>query len=208
MKYLILLVGALLAPLAPTIASADVDDDYIRVGGYFALGLGGDATGQLNSVDYSAGLDPTIGFGARVERGVWDYVSVGGNFELMTFEADVLDSEREAVFNLDLWVRVRYLFEVNRDLWIEPYVGLPIGLSLGVLRDIDDASGDDDVWPGWNTGVLAGIQVVTSASVGFFFEAGWRFHQVFTNGRIIVDIDAQLETNQFAMQLGAFALFR
>ncbi len=187
---------------APAIARAQVDDDALRLGGTFALGLGGDATGKLNTARFSEGLDPTIGFGARLEGAVWDYLSIGANLEVMTFEANVLDSEREAVFDMDLWVRVRYLIELSHDsLYLEPYVGVPIGFSVGVLQDIDGMG--DEAWPGWNTGVLGGAYLLTSAGLGFFFEAGWRFHQLFTSGTIgIFDIDAQLETNQFMMQLG------
>ena len=195
-----------LAFTSPDIAQAQVVDDHLRLGGYFALGLGGDANTTSGSLSSTAGLEPTLGAGVRIERGVWDYISIGANFEVLTFELDTAGAEREAVIDIDAWVRVRYLIELDRDqLYLEPYIGLPLGFSAGVLQDLDGSG--DEIWPGWNTGVLAGAYLLTGNAIGFFVEGGWRYHQLFTNARVaFADIDVRLETHQFAMQIGIVVL--
>jgi len=190
------------ATLVPTVATAQLVDDHLRVGGYLALGLGGEATASSGSLSSSDGLDPTVGFGLRMEGGVWDYVSIGANIELLTMQTDAAGAERETVFDADLWIRARYLIEISRDeLYLEPYIGMPFGLSIGVLQDIDGSG--DDAWPGWNIGVLGGAYLLTNAGIGFFVEGGWRYHQLFTSGRVLgFDVDAELSTHQFATQIG------
>jgi hypothetical protein len=200
------LAAILLTAVASIAAPASAqEEDATRLATYLALGFGGDADTTVGDLSGSASLDPTVGFGARVEQPLHEFVVVGGAFELLTFEADVRDSEREALFDFDGLLRIRYPFQVaNRSLWIEPYVALPLGFSMAVLDD-PDGSGDE-VWPGWNIGALAGVYLLlTDAPFGFFFEAGWRHHQVYNEaqGPFGADVDLKLVTNQFAMHLGA-----
>jgi len=203
--------GALLiACFAPLTAKAqrnggDVGD--VRLAAYFALGVGGDAEVTTGSSESSASLDPTVGFGARIEVPVHEYVAIGGIFELLTFEADTaFADEREAVLDFDVWVKGRYRFEISEGLAIEPYIGVPFGLALAVL---DDPDGDgDEVWPGFNIGVLAGAMLIVDSRFGALLELGWRHHQVFTEvSSFLGDVDVSIETNQFAMHFGGFFAF-
>jgi len=200
-----MLLGLLL--LVPSVASAQpAEDDQVRLGGFFALGLGGDANYEGPLLSSSPGLDPTLGFGVRIEGSVWDYLSIGAQFELLTFEADILDGERETVLNGDLLFRVKYLIELEpASLYLEPYVALPVGFSAGILDDIDGT--DDEAWPGWNIGAMAGAYLLTSAQIGFFLEAGWRYHQVFSNVTVgPIENDYQIETHQFALNVGVVGM--
>ena len=196
-------MALLLGALGASPAAAQDAPDRLRLGAHLALAFGGDADTQIGDGSGSASLDPTIGGGARAELAIHDYVSVGGMFEVLTFEQDAAGAEREAVFNFDGIARARYVIEVSDGaLWIEPYLALPFGLTLAVLDD-PDGSGDE-VWPGFNIGALAGAYLVTNANVAFFLEMGWRHHQVFSEAQIIgFDVDLKIVTNQFAMQLGA-----
>jgi len=202
-----MVLGSLLLSLAPSVASAQAPrDDYVRFGGFFALGLGGDAVYETPLGTVSPGLDPTLGGGLRIEGSVWDYLEIGAQFELLTFEADVLDSERETVLDADLLFRLKYLIEVEpASLYIEPYLALPVGFSAGILDDLDGT--DDEIWPGWNIGAMAGAYLITSAQVGFFLEGGWRFHQLFSSATFAgIDNEFQIETHQFAINVGIVGL--
>jgi hypothetical protein len=189
----------------PSIASAQVDDEgHLRFGGYFALGVAGDADLNIDSnlidLEGSADLDPTVGFGVRVEMPIHDFFAVGGLFELLTFEADdtsFSNSEREAVFDIDAWAKVRYAFSINADLVLEAYGGVPFGLSLAVLND-PDGSGDE-TFVGFNAGVLGGAMLVFQQHMSGFLELGWRHHQVFYDES---DVGYKVVTNQFQMHFG------
>lgn len=198
-----------LASLAPLTAEAQRGDDVgdLRLAAYLALGVGGDADVTTGRSTSSVSLDPTVGFGARLEVPVHEYVAIGGIFELLTFEADtVFADEREAVVDFDVWVKGRYRIELSGGLAIEPYLGLPFGLTLAVLDDPDGEG--DEVWPGFNIGVLAGAMLIIDSRFGALIELGWRHHQVFNEARTFLgDIDLEIETNQFAMHFGGFFVF-
>jgi hypothetical protein len=201
------LLFALSILIVPSLASAQDDLMHLRLGAYLALGVGGDADLNVNDLDSSTELDATVGFGARGEVPIHEYFVVGGLFELLTFEAgEVTNAEREAVFNIDLWAKARYVFELTRELGLEAYVGIPIGLTLAVLND-SDGSGDD-TWPGFNTGVLLGAMLLIQEHFGAFVELGWRHHQIFhEESTILGDIEMKIVTNQFAMHLGGVYQF-
>ena len=196
-----------LAPLTAEAQRTERDIGDVRLAAYLALGFGGDADIGAGDSSSSASLDPTVGFGARLEVPVHDYVAIGGIFELLTFEADgAFGGEREAVFDIDVWVKGRYRFELADAIAIEPYLGLPFGLTLAVLDD-PDGSGDE-AWPGFNIGVLAGAMLIVDSRFGGLLELGWRHHQVFNEARTFLgDVDLSVETNQFAMHLGGFFIF-
>lgn len=193
-------------------ASAQTAEDRdLRLGAHLALGLGGDADLFLDGRKGSAALDPTVGFGLRAELPILDFVSIGGLFEALTFEfdSDTLGRDREWAFDFDAFVRLRYVIELpDAGLFLEPYVLLPLGFSFSMLDDPDGEVGDDEAWPGWNTGVLAGLSVLTSSGLGGFVELGWRHREVYTHVEVpfIDDLDLSLVTNQFALNLGFVAV--
>jgi hypothetical protein len=193
---------------APSAAEAQPrDQGHVRLAGYLALGVGGDLDWNVDRLSGSEPLDTTVGFGARVELPVHDFVVVGGLFEVLTVEPSsrYWSGEREAIFDFDAWVRLRYVVELTRDIALEPYVGLPFGLTLAVL---DDEGGGDRVWPGFNTGVLAGVAFIFQQRFGGFLELGWRHHQVFDERRVFgSNVDLKLVTNQFAMNFGGLFIF-
>jgi hypothetical protein len=198
------------AALAWTPIAAHAQDDigHFRVGAYFALGLGGDIDADIDtpfgSTSGSDGLDATVGFGARGEVPIHQYVVIGGNFELLTFDSD--DIDREAVFDIDAWAKGRYPVEINDGLTLEPYLGIQFGLALAVLDD-SDGSGDD-VWPGFNVGVLAGAMLLIQEHFGVFLELGWRHHQVFhEEDTVIGNVETKLVTNQLGLHLGGLYQF-
>lgn len=189
--------------LASTASAQGAEDRGLRLSGYLVLGFGGDA--DLHSDPggtISDALDVSAGFGARVEAPIHDYIAIGGLFEAVSYETDAAMAEREWAFDFDGFVRFRYVIElVPGDLSLEPYVLLPLGFTFSMLDD-PDGSGDEP-WPGWNTGVLAGIAIMTSSRVGGFLELGWRHHEVYTRvSSILGNADLSLVTNQFALHLG------
>lgn len=196
---------AAVVTLVPAIASAQVDDEgHFRLAAYLALGFGGDLDWNADSASDSASLDATIGFGARGELPIHDYFVVGGLFELLTIEAEgYFDNERESVFDIDVWAKARYPIEISNNLVLEPYVGIPFGLTLAVLNDLDGSG--DSVWPGFNTGVLAGAMMIFDGHFGGFVEIGWRHHQAFHEENVPFFGDTSFKgvTNQFALHLGA-----
>lgn len=201
-----ILLALVLAAMAPSAARADADDvGHFRLSGYFALHVAGDADANVGNSASSAELDPTVGFGVRGEFLAHDYFAIGGLFELLTFEADTaFADEREAVLSYDVWARARYVFEISRDLAIEPYLGVPFGLSLAVLNH---PSGGDQVWAGFNTGVLAGA-LLGFGQFGAFLELGWRHHQVFwEQDTAFGELEWKIVTNQFAMHFGGSYTF-
>lgn len=188
--------------LAHSVASAQdlYQDDRVRIGGHFALAVAGDAEGRVGNFDLQASLDPTLGGALRVEVPVHDYVVLGGWFEVLAFEWDAAGAEREAVLNFDLLVKARYPIELAASLALEPYLQLNVGPSIAVLP----IGADDEAWPGWNLGLLAGAALLLD-SAGFFLELGWRLHQVFQETSVgAADVDLEVLTNQLAFQLGGF----
>ncbi len=190
------------ALIAPAAASAQRPDTAPRLGAHFAAAFLGDVNTSGRGLETSASLDPTLGGALRVELPVHEYVVIGGFFEVLAFEADVVGAEREPVFNFDAMLKGRYLFAPTPDLGIEGYAAVVVGPTLGLFDD-PDGSGDE-IWPGWNIGLLGGAAVLFEA-FGLFLEIGWRFHQTFTEFRLVgVDVDVQRHTHQLALQAGAF----
>ncbi|MDQ3034036.1 MAG: hypothetical protein M3Y87_16595 [Myxococcota bacterium] len=212
-RLLALSALALLVTALPSRAAAqNAEDRHLRLGAHLALGMGGDADvftdTEIGSGRGSESLDVSAGFGARAEVPILDFVSVGGLFEAFTSETNASGAEREWAFDFDAFVRLRYVLElVAGELFLEPYVLLPLGFTFAML---DDPDGDgDEAWPGWNTGVLAGVSVFSSARIGGFLELGWRHHEVYTgvsNVPVVGDTQISLVTNQFALNLGVMFL--
>lgn len=206
-------IVALAVTALPSLATAqDAEDRHLRLGAHLALGMGGDADEfidtELGSTRGSDSLDVSAGFGARAEIPIFDFVSIGGLFEAFTSETNASGAEREWAFDFDAFVRLRYVLELLAgELFLEPYVLLPLGFTFAML---DDPDGDgDEAWPGWNTGVLAGVSVLSSARIGGFLELGWRHHEVYTsvsNVPVFGDTEISVVTNQFALNLGVMFL--
>lgn len=187
--------------LAPSIASAQPESvGHLRFAGYLALGLAGEAEYAVDASSIDLDLDPTVGFGVRGEYPVHEYFAIGGLFELLTFEPEdtvFFDSEREAVFDIDLWLKGRYTIAIQSDLALELYAGLPFGLALAVLNDPDGTG--DETYAGYNIGILAGAMLLFGDHFGGFFELGWRHHGVFHEEN---NTDFSVNTHQLGMHFG------
>ena len=199
-------LGLSLILLAFPLHASAQGPDSLRLGAHLAVGFGGDAEVDIGPLSTSAGLDPTVGAGLRLDAAVHEFVGIGATFEAFAFEADGLGSEREALLDFNIFARLRVPIRLVNDLFVEPYVALPFGLTIAVL---EDASGNDEPWPGFNTGVLAGCWLYFSDSFfGFFLEAGWRHHQVFSERTGFgADLDESVATHQFALHAGGSILF-
>lgn len=200
---LTLLVSALSLAAWSSTALADAKD-ATRVSLHLALGVGGEyaivpEAGRVLEAD----LDPTLGFGARLEVPIHDYVVIGGMFELGGLKVDDVERDADLLLDFDLWVKGRYFSELAGDAGLEIYVGLPIGFTL--FR-FDDEDADNQA--GFNVGVLAGA-VLFFDQLGFFTEVGWRRHQF----RDEVDLgflgreDVKVRMNQAALSFGAVLAF-
>ena len=204
MSYRGLACLALLSGLAASSAEAQsISDRSPRIAGNLALGLAGEldthANTALGSGSTEADLDPSVGFDLRGELPLLDFLVLGGWFQFMSYEVDASSAEREETFSFDAYLRIRWVFEaIANTLYIEPYVLLPFGFSMAVLPD-DDGSGDD-VYPGWNTAVLAGAQILHESGFGGYLELGWRHAEVYHDHRVFGELS--LVVNEMAMNLG------
>ncbi|MBN8614501.1 MAG: hypothetical protein J0L92_28130 [Deltaproteobacteria bacterium] len=198
---LVLVASSLVVPGA---RAQEIEDRSLRLAGGLVLGMEGELDANVGDLETNGDLDPSIGFDVRAELPVADFLAIGGWFQFLTVEGEAMGSEREETLSFDAFVRGRWVVEaVQGELFLEPYVLVPIGLSLAILGN------DDDVWAGFNTGVFGGIQVLHASGFGGYLEAGWRHAQVFRKDDvpIVGDIESSLVLNEFALNLGVvFAL--
>lgn len=200
--------AALLVLPAPCAAQGGAPrDPRLTLAGHFALGLGGDAVFDVHDTtlgDVSTSLDPTVGFGARADYGVLDVLAIGALFQALAFNRDVRDAGSDWTFDFAGYVRLRWAIEVAEGTFLEPYALFPLGFGFVMGDDLDRGSGDEP-WPGFYTGALAGVSLMTSAHVGGFVELGWEHHEFWTSARapIVGNYDVTVYANQFALHLGA-----
>lgn len=177
-----------------------------RVGGFGLLGAGGDlqlsADGRFLDGSNRTALDPTGGFGVFGDIPLHRFVMVGGRFE--TRWSTPYQTDGFWLFDVSVLGKFRYALEIG-DVTFEPYAALPIGVTLGRLWDFNTLEDDRTTWPGWNIGVLAGLNVILG-HIGIMFELGWRHHQVFdTIESTNIGVDAAM--HQFEMSLGVMYVF-
>lgn len=204
----VLLVGGLGVALGVSLAQSRAHAQELahrnaRVAANVALGFAGELDALTNRGRSEVDLDPSVGFDIRVELPVLDFLVVGGWFEFLGVEQDVSGAEREESFSFDGFARARWVFEVvPAAFFIEPYVLLPLGFTMGVLPD-DDGSGDD-IWPGWNTAVLAGAQFLHASGFGGYLELGWRHAEAYLRQTfpILGSFDVSLVLNELALNIG------
>ncbi len=204
MKRIALVAVAVLAAstvVAP-VRAQELEDRSVRFAGGLVLGMAGELDSQVGNTEGNVDLEPSVGFDLRSEVPVADFLVIGGWLQFLSFETDASESEREETFGIDGFVRGRWVFDVAPEVFLEPYVLVPIGLTLAVLPD-SDGSGDD-IWPGFNTGVFAGVQVLHGSGFGGFVEVGWRHAEVFREETLpfVGDVDLALVVNEVALNLG------
>lgn len=189
-------------------AEAQSVDDSPRAMLYLAVGGGGEAdfsSDPSSPLDGSLNNEATVGVGARVEFPIMDYVSLGGQVELLSYEIDGAGFDREISGHFDLWAKGRYVFELSSDLDLEAYAGIPIGFSVVSIQNSPGLEHQDN-YLGWNMGLLMGGQLFFSERFGAMLEMGWRHinaHNQIAGG----GADLKTKVNQFALNLGAVVLF-
>lgn len=210
---LLLLVAALSAFAAPA-AAQELQDRSPRLAANLALGFAGELDSQINDTRGEVDTEPSVGFDVRFELPVLDFLVVGASFGFLSVEPEgtsLSDPEREETFSFDGLIRARWVFEaVMNELFIEPYVLVPVGFSMAILPD-DDGSGDD-VWPGWNLSVVAGAQFIHGSGFGGYVEMGWRHAEVYDHRSatvlgVTVNTDLSLILNELALNVGAVYVF-
>lgn len=176
-----------------------------RVTGYFIV----QACCEGNLVDldddvvdfgFEFDLDPSIGFGVRVERRLADWMALGGMFEMLAAKRDGVD-DRFFFLDADIFAKVMHEIELSGSMGLEIYGLVPFGFTIGL--DGDDTFGDEVRGFGLNTGLLAGAMLILD-HVGIIVEMGFRHRSVWdeVNGR-----DWRLGVTQFAMNFGVSAAF-
>jgi len=194
------------AMLVPAAAGAqDIEHRGVRLGGHLALGLAGELDAYINDSGTEVDLEPSVGFELRAEVPVLDFLVVGGSFGFLSVEAEPSPWtgawEREETFSFSGYVRGRWVFEAIRStLFVEPYVLVPLGFTMAVLPD---GGRDDEIWPGWNTGVLFGAQLLHRSGFGGYVEMGWRHAEVYREqATIFGTADLSLVLNEMALSFG------
>lgn len=196
-----LFVPALLLLAAAPAQAQDLADRSPRIAVNLALGFAGEVDTDTDGADFEYDLDPSVGFDLRGELPVLDFLVIGAWFEFLSVEPDAFGWDREETFSFDAYARVRWVFEIiDRTLFVEPYVMLPVGFSLAVLPEV---GGDgDEVYPGWNISVLLGAQLLHASGVGGYLEIGWRHIEVYGDDVTAFGGDVSHAANEMAFNLG------
>lgn len=169
---------------------------------YFALGAGGEldveTDAPLGLGDYSPDLDPTLGFGLRIEVPILSILSVGGLFEMGGYKADDVDREADLYFDFDVFAKIGPTLELSQDLDLEIYGIVPFGFSI-YRPDADDI----DALKGLNFGFGGGAALYLG-KFAFFAEIGMRHRRVYDEVR---DVDVRIASTQAMMNFGATIVF-
>lgn len=204
----------LLALLATTIVSsnASAQDRSLRTANRIGLVFGGEFGGEsslhinpdadgLPETEVSGDLDPSLVVGLRLIHPMQTYVTLGTELRLIRYRGEDGD-DRSSLIDFSFMPAVRYPFAIG-DLELEPYLGLPLGLTVNVLNE--DPPGDAGKGSvGFHIGVLAGLAMQLPFGLGFFVEAGWLHHQAFDSDDIA---RYRLTLNQAAFHVGVTYAF-
>jgi len=228
MARAIVLMAAWLC-VVPAVARAQYRDlgppiSSPRVAGKLALGLLG--TVDVEDEDPSTAnieddLLVSYGFEAELSFPVHTFVTIGvlGRMLWMNLEEwDDNNIDRSMTLDLDAVLRVRYPV-TSGTIAIEPYLGIPVGLSFSFLND-DVAQ----AWPawanvetssniGWNIGIIGGAIFWVARQVGILAEIGWSHHflsnefswRISTIASGQSDVDSYLD--EVALDLGVAVSF-
>ena len=173
-----LMTGALIpvtsTSLGPSTASAQPS---VALEGYFIgeflgeyqLRSNGDRVGGENDID----LDPTLGGGVRASLNL-GVVAIGGMAEFRGYGNDEYE-DRDFAFDLSPFLGLRIpLVEGDTSLILRATV--PFGFTILAP---DESTFGSDRYYGFNTGGLAGLEVLFGR-VGIFAEGGVRYHRVYS----------------------------
>ena len=217
-------------------ASARAQDDSDRIDDAYwsaalLLGLAGDVDFHLDDLqllglnlgsggssfdeDAKASVGGALSYVAPLHR----YFALGGRFSLLSWRSDSdADTKRNLAFDLAVMPQLRA--PVRRRY--EVYLGLPIGFSINLLREVESSGGafgingstDADVGTGLNLSVLAGFRMHIARGIGLLAELGYVFHKVWheldarvdtpLGGGQVSSSDLDVRLNQLGLNLGVF----
>lgn len=178
----ILVLGAWLAASTstPNLAGAQDRDsrDYARLGANVGLGF----LGRQDFGGAESDLGMTLSLEARFENPVARYFSIGGLLGADFWgPGDIIGNtgNRNRRIDMDVIFKPRVAWRTGRG-HLELGLPIPVGFTL----DLDNAAaGRDDLYYGWNVGVLVSLQYIPKRSFGFLTEFGWKRHQTYRDGQ-------------------------
>jgi hypothetical protein len=192
-------------------ATSRADDVEYRVSPYLLVAGGGDVkTNFSNTSDgVTTAANASVGFGARFEAAITEYIAVGALFEYAALQragatfpiVGTVTPDRDKLMDFDVWVKGGTRLDLGPGE-LEVYGGVPFGLTAAVVT----FSGDRETLPGYNLGLLAGAQYWFDR-FGVFTELGYRFHKVFDRSVLGSDVQASYRISQLAWHLGGSVAF-
>jgi len=234
LSLLVLAAAALLPPFLSQSAHAQrrdrLDDPYIAA--KLQLGLGGSAEFSVSREGRTVAQESDIGvsFGAAGQyvHPLHKYFALGGALGFLTWQSSAgsdADGGRNFLFDLTAVPQGKFALLDNT---LELYLGLPIGLGLDVLNEVNarssvsfpafgvgaGASVEGDTAIGFVIGVLFGVRYQLLDSLGLLVELGYVYrtfgHTITTNigsgGLVAVrnESDVNVSFGQFALNLGVY----
>ncbi|MDH5674495.1 MAG: hypothetical protein OEZ06_20375 [Myxococcales bacterium] len=188
------------------------------------LGFGGEAEYDSQNVNVNvqgqSDLEASLGLGGRYMAPLHKHFALGGALGFLSWQTNARDNnnlDRSSL--LDLSLVPAGVLPVGRDL--ELYLSLPLGLTLGFGNEEAAASAggvtmatvETDPGVGLNLGLMFGLRVPVSGSIGFLGELGFSYHAFSQDvtSRITVlgnttstTAEVDVSMGQLAMNLGIF----
>lgn len=222
------LVGLSVSPAATQAQSRRAFvDPYLAA--KITLGLGGSVTASSDTnggeVSQEDDLSVSFGLGAQYLFPLHDYFSLGG---LLQFQSWRSTSDggggRNLVFDLAVLPQAKYVVLPGQ---LELNFGVPIGIALDFLNEIDVTSGlvrfasgasaggrvEGNTAVGFVIGALLGARYQLTDSLGALLELGYLYrtvgHTITTSGGvgnvvIAADRDVNISWGQFQLNLGVY----
>lgn len=218
-----------LLALAPSARAQDLDDPYFGVA--LTLGFAGEAEVKSASTTAenlgitvegdgeTAEADMEVSFGGAIQYiyPLHRYFALGGRLGALSWRSDAGEGDRNLVFDLAIVPQLRLPLSAA----VELYLGVPIGLSLDLLNELDrsvggagaSASVEADAGIGFNLAALLGARFALAREVGLFTEFGYSLHSVshdihFRGGIAGAGIDVTAEIDlswwQLAWNVGVY----
>lgn len=167
--------------------------------------FGGDASVTYGGVlgwSVNTNLDPTPIAGVRYEWAFLHYLAFGGQMRTLFWQPDNA-SRRNPLIDFSITPRVRFPIVFESRYMIEPYIMIPVGLSIGIWNksvDLGMGSGLDRANPGLNLGAMAGVTFLTRSHVGAVVEFGWMHHVIYDSD--VDNVRWLLKLNQATLHAG------
>ncbi len=198
MKTPLALSLVLVAVATTGLRAQDMDEPYLALG--VTLGFGGEVEAEFESAraggvtidpedNPTEAADTEVAFGgvATYMYPLHRYFALGGRFALQSWHSSFeLDGGRNLVFDLALVPQVR----VPLTDAVEIYLSIPLGVSLDLFNQIEDAASFEvffvrggasiEASPGFgfNLAALLGARFALGRALGLFAELGYSMRSV------------------------------